>query len=148
AIFLALILTVLIRNYRLLPGLGERRRIWLVLWSHALAFVPAVAVTIAAAALQSAGLARNGSPGLLRLTLVANLLFVASPASIGYAIVKHRVLGFRVFVRLGIQYVLAQNVLRAAVVLPAALIAYAVVSNPNRTVGEIFGGSARLYLVM
>src|SRR5262245_1798182 len=148
AIFLALNFAVLVRNYRLLPGLGERRRIWLVLWSHALAFVPGVVVGVVGAALQSAGLARFGSPAMLRLTLLANLLFVASPASIGYAIVKHRVLGFRVFVRLGIQYVLAQNVLRAAMALPAALIVYAIVSNPNRTVGEIFGGSARVYVVM
>ena len=82
------------------------------------------------------------------MTLAVNLLFIASPVSVGYAIVKHRVLGFRVFVRLGIQYVLAQNVLRAAVALPAALIVYAVASNPNRTVGEIFAGSARLQVVV
>jgi tRNA A-37 threonylcarbamoyl transferase component Bud32 len=138
---LGLLLAVLVRNYRLLPGPGERRRIQLVLWSHAIAVLPAVGVSMLSAMLQS-------GPALLRLTLAVNLLFIASPASIGYAIVKHRVLGFKVFVRLGIQYALAQNVLRAAVALPAALIVYGVVSNPNRTVGEIFAGSARLYIVL
>jgi len=146
--FLALLLAVVVRNYRLLPGPGERRRIQLVLWSHAIAFLPAVGVSMLSAALQSLGVTAHGSPALLRLTLAVNILFIASPASIGYAIVKHRVLGFKVFVRIGIQYVLAQNVLRAAIALPAVLIAYAVVSNPNRTVGEIFAGSARLYIVV
>ena len=145
---LALLLAVLVRNYRLLPGQAERRRIRLVLWSHAIAFMPAVGVSIVSALLQSLGVVAHGSPGLLRLTLAVNLLFIASPASVGYAIVKHRVLGFKVSVRLGIQYVLAQNVLRAAVALPAVLIAYTIVSNPNRTVGDIFAGSARLYVAV
>ena len=145
---LALLLAVMVRNYRLLPGQGERRRIRLVFWSHALAFLTAVSVAVISAMLQSMGVIQRGSPALTRMTLAVNLLFIASPVSVGYAIVKHRVLGFRVFVRLGIQYVLAQNVLRAAVALPAALIVYAVASNPNRTVGEIFAGSARLQVVV
>jgi eukaryotic-like serine/threonine-protein kinase len=146
---LALMFAVLFRNYRLLSGQAERRRIQLVLWSHAFAFVPAVVVALAAAALQGIGVAAQGSPSLLRLTLAANVLFIASPVSFGYAIIKHRVLGFRVFVRLGIQYLLARNVLRAAVALPAALIIYTVVANPNRTVSEIiFSGSGRWQAVV
>lgn len=146
---LTLNFAVLVRNYRLLPGPGERRRIRLVLWSHALAFVPAVALAMVAAAMQGLGIAAHGSPSILRLTLAANVLFIASPVSFGYAIIKHRVLGFRVFVRLGIQYMLAQNVLRAAVALPAVIILYTVAANPNRTVSEIlFSGSASLQVAV
>jgi serine/threonine protein kinase len=139
----ALIGAVLARNYRLQPGPGERRRIRLVLWSHALAFVPAIGVSLISAMLQALSLLAADSPALLRWTLASNALFIASPASFGYAMVKHRVMGFRVFVRLGILYMLAQNVLRVAVALPAILIVYAAVSNPNRTVSEVlFTGSA------
>lgn len=146
---IALNFTLLVRNYRMLDRQGERRQIRLVLWGHALAFVPAIVLALAAAALQALGLAAHGSPSLLRLTLAANVLFIASPVSFGYAIIKHRVLGFRVFIRLGIQHMLAKNVLRAAVALPAVLIIYAVVANPNRTVSEIiFSGSGRLQAVV
>ena len=146
---IALNFALLVRNYHMLDGQGERRQIRLVLWSHAFAFVPAIVLALVAAALQGLGFAAHGSPSMLRLTLAANVLFIASPVSFGYAIIKHRVLGFGVFVRLGIQYMLAQNVLRAAVALPAVVIVYTVVANPNRTVAEIIlSGSGRLQAVV
>jgi hypothetical protein len=134
---MAVILAVLIRNYRMLSSQGERRRVQLVLWSNTLALVPMVLVAMASPVLQSLGLTSQQSPTLLTLILAANALLIVMPVSFGYAIVKHRVLGFRVFVRLGIQYILAQNVLRTAAVLPALFIAYGIVSNPDRTVGEV-----------
>ena len=146
---IALNFALLVRNYQMLDGQGERRQIRLVLWGHALAFVPAIVLALVAAALQSLGVAAHGSPSLLRLTLAANVLFIASPVSFGYAIIKHRVLGFRVFIRLGIQHMLARNVLRAAVALPALVIVYTVVANPNRTVAEIiFSGSGRVQAIV
>jgi eukaryotic-like serine/threonine-protein kinase len=146
---IALNFALLVRNYRMLDGQGERRQIRLVLWGHALAFVPAIVLALVAAALQGLGFAAHGSPSMLRLTLAANVLFIASPVSFGYAIVKHRVLGFRVFIRLGIQHMLARNVLRAAVALPALVIIYSVVANPNRTVSEIiFSGSGRVQAIV
>ncbi len=55
-------------------------------------------------------------------------------------------LGVPVVVRRGIQYLLARNFLRVVLALPVIGLVYTVISNPEKTVGELlFGGSAYLY---
>jgi serine/threonine protein kinase len=128
--------SVLVRNYRLMSSLGERRRVQIVLWSHTIVFGSMALVGLGAVAVQSAGLAAPDSPAVATWILAADALLIIIPVSFGYAIVKHRVLGVRVFIRLGIQYLLAQNVLRLAVALPALVVMYGVVSHPDRTIGQ------------
>ena len=140
------VLAVLVRNYRLLPGQGERRRIRLVFWSHALAFLPAVSVAIIAGdapepwggdAWQPGAAPADArrQPAVHRVTDLARLRHRQAPCA--------RVQGVRP-ARHPVQ-MLAQNVLRAGG--SAAGRAHRLrgrLANPNRTVGEIFAGSARL----
>jgi serine/threonine protein kinase len=127
---------VLVRNYRLMSSLGERRRVQIVLWSHTIVFGSMALVGAGAVIMQSAGWVALDSPAVVTWILAANVLLIIIPVSFGYAIVKHRVLGVRVFIRLGIQYLLAQNVLRVAVALPVIVVVYTIVSHPDRTIGQ------------
>jgi serine/threonine protein kinase len=127
---------LLVRNYRLLSSQGERRRVQIVLWSQAMVLVGMALIGAGIVVVQAIGVASRDSAAVANWILAANGFLVIMPVSFGYAIVKHRVLGIRVFIRLGIQYLLAQNVLRAAVALPALVVAYSVVSHPDRTIGE------------
>lgn len=140
---------VLWRNYRRLPEGSDRRRVKIVALGQSLALVPA-GVSAAAGAL--AVMAGAGPVVLGAVTLgkqAANALAIAAPVSFGYAIVAHHVLGFRMAVRLGIQYVLAQNALRTAVLLPLVWLTYTAVVHPDRAIGEIlFAGYGRFNLAV
>ena len=140
---------VLVRNYRQLQPGSDRRRVLLIFWGRVVALVPAL---LAAAAGAAASIAQAG-PGVLAIVdvakLTANGLAIVSPITFAYAIIRHRVLGFRLAIRVGIQYVLAQNALRTAVVLPLAWLVYTVIAYPDRTVGQIlFAGWAKLNLAI
>ena len=73
----------------------------------------------------------------LRLQTIAQLFLVVLPLTFTYAVLAHRVVGVEVVVRRGLRYILARNVLRAAVFLPLLVIVSRVLLNPNRTVAEI-----------
>lgn len=138
---------VLRRNYLWLPAGSDRRRISLIVWGQLVSLVPAL---VAAAAGAAATVASAG-PGVVAAVdlgkKVANALAIAAPISFGYAIVRHRVLGFRLALRVGIQYVLAKNALRTAMLLPIAWLAYTAIAHPDRTIAQIlFTGYARLNL--
>jgi eukaryotic-like serine/threonine-protein kinase len=77
-------------------------------------------------------------PARLYYENVALLLLAVAPLTLAYAVVKHRVFGIQVAVRLGFQHLLARNVLRAALLLPVGALAVSVLWNPNRTLAQIF----------
>jgi hypothetical protein len=140
---------VLRRNYRLLPEGSDRRRISLIVWGQLASLVPAL-VAAAAGAVVSVSGASAAVVAMVDLgKKLANAMAIAGPISFGYAIIKHRVLGFRLAVRVGIQYVLARNALRTALLLPVAWLVYTVVAHPDRTIGQIlFTGYAKLNLAV
>jgi eukaryotic-like serine/threonine-protein kinase len=138
----AAIFAVLFRNYRALPEGVDRRRLGLVIASQALAVVPACLQAGFAAGASVLGLGERLAGAIDLSAKAANAFAIVTPIALGYAVVKHRVLGVRVFVRLGVQYLLARNVLRAAVVLPLAWLAYTVAAHPERTLGQVFSSTA------
>lgn len=139
---------VAFRNYRVLPaGSSDRRRVRIIVAGQSLSLVSAVAAATLTAIAESVGIGTPFSAEDARKT--ANALAIAGPLSFGYAITRQRVLGFRMTVRLGIQYLLAQNALRTAVLVPLAWLTYTVVTRPEQTVGDLlFTGYARLNLVV
>ncbi len=127
---------VLWRNYRLLPPGDLQRRLRWVSIGIVVALLPIVIVTPMLMAT-----ATEATTERLTLTVhIVNLSVVLIPLCIGYAILKHRVLGIRVVVRRGIQYLLARNVLRVALAAPLLLIAVSVALNPDRSLAELVGG--------
>jgi len=59
------------------------------------------------------------------------------PIATGYAILKHRLFDIHVVLRRGLRYLVARNVLRFILALPALALVYALVNNANRTIGEV-----------
>ena len=133
------------RNYRRLPSGDLKRRLRWMSLGIAVSLLPLVVVTpmLFFSAL-------DGGPGQLARTVhIINVLIIISPLSVGYAIVTHRALGFRVVIRAGVRYLLAKNVLRAAIVVPIALLVIKVAANPAATVAELFlGGAGRTNLLL
>ncbi len=125
------------RNYQRLPSGDLKRRLRWMSLGIAVSLLPLVVV---APMLFLSAL--DGGPGQLARTVhVINVLIIISPLSVGYAIVTHRALGFRVVLRAGLRYLLAKNVLRAAIVVPIALLVFKIAANPTATVAELFLGT-------
>ena len=84
-----------------------------------------------------------------RLIEFINIFVIINPICIAYAIFKHRVLGIRVVLRAGLQYLLARNVLRVGLAVPALIIVATAVTHPGQTLAELaFGPIGKLDLVL
>lgn len=139
---------VLRRNYRLLAGMpDQRRRVkWVIAAAAAGIAMPALFVLIGALR-RTANLPPAGSYPIN--ILITNLAAAVIPLTLGYAVVKHRVLGISVVLRRGLQYLLAKQFLRLLLVLPLLVIMSNVATHPERTVAEVFIDSARYpYLLL
>ena len=121
-------LAVIPYKYRRLADEDQKRRVRWVVYGSIVGLAPNLWYLAPAFA--------KGRVGRLP-SLLIDVSPVTIPLSMAYAIVKHRVLDIKVVVRQGLQYLLARRALQAAVALPIAVLAYAVVVNRHRTVAEI-----------
>ena len=128
---LALALVASARNYRRLDSADSRRRIRWVLAGLTLALIPFIALTFGRA---TGGLSDATYHAYSALTFLAMLLI---PASLAMAVWKEQLFDIRVLVRRGLQYLFARAALRTLFALPIVLLAVSILSNPNRTVGEL-----------
>jgi hypothetical protein len=136
AIALLWVPVVLARNYRQLPDPLARRRVrWAVL-GIGLAVVPVAFGISAVAIFQSLGHQRAVDAAESFLDNFAALFLVLAPVALAYAIVKHRVLGIRVVIRKGLQYLLAKNVLRVILWLPLIAIAVDLALHPREPLAD------------
>jgi eukaryotic-like serine/threonine-protein kinase len=143
------IAAILAHKYRLLKDPDQRRRIKWTVYGTAAGALPGIVFFLSFVILSSlgAGYAPSNS-NFQNLLALSNISAGAIPVTFGYAILKHRVFDINVVVRRSLQYLLAKNVLRVILSLPVIALAYAVVSNPNKTVAEIlFHNSIYLYLM-
>jgi eukaryotic-like serine/threonine-protein kinase len=124
------------RNYKMVADADLKRRMRWVSVGVGVGMVPILVV----APLLMFGYASGNREQFATVVRIVNTITVVIPLCIAYAVVKHRVLGISVLLRAGLQYILARNVLRIALALPAALIAWAVISNPNATLSELATG--------
>lgn len=147
--FLISIAAILAHKYRLLKDPDQRRRIKWIVYGTAAGALPGVVFFLSFVILSSIGAGYlPSSSNFQNLLALSNISGGAIPITFGYAILKHRVFDINVVVRRSVQYLLAKNVLRAILSLPLLALAYAVVSNPNKTVAEIlFHNSIYLYLM-
>ena len=132
------ILVAGVRNYRFAPDADARRRVrWIVLGT-VVALGPDMLARFAKALGHE-----------LPIDLFTVVASAALPLSFAYAVVQHRVLDIDIVVRRGLQYLLAQNVLRVLTAIPAVALVVEIVLDPNRTVRQVFFDSwARLLLLV
>jgi signal transduction histidine kinase/CheY-like chemotaxis protein len=92
-----------------------------------------------------AGLGPNVAMALWRLRgtvtpelgAAANCFTILIPVTLAYVIVKHRLLGIRIAIRRGVQYLLARQALRFGTLLPASAVIIQIALNPYVTVGDL-----------
>lgn len=115
-------------SYIRAEGLEERRRArWIAVGSLA-GIVPYLVLRMA----YTLGVANADFAGPLGIVPAALI-----PVATGYAILKHRLFDIHVVLRRGIQYLVAKNVLRFILALPALALIYSLVAHANQTVGEL-----------
>ena len=135
------IVAVCWRNYACLTEPGLRRRMRWMFFGMGASIFPVI--LLAPFFLLSAAATRQG------LIEFINIFAIVSPLCVAYAIFKHRVLGIRVVLRAGLQYLLARNVLRVGLAVPALIIIATAVTHPGQTLAELaFGPIGKLDLVL
>ncbi|MGH9944466.1 MAG: protein kinase domain-containing protein, partial [Pyrinomonadaceae bacterium] len=144
-----LIFAVVVRNYRAVSEPGERRRLKLVTCAAlAYALPPLVNMTFARYFERFGPPPASLEPLYHAVVWAGRATTLLFPVVVAYAIVKHRVFDLNFVVRRGLQYLLARNALRVVLALPVAGLAWSVLSDPERTLGEIiFRSSVYFYLL-
>ena len=132
----------LARNYRILPEGNDRRRIRLVVWGIAAAVAPGFLTSLVAGIAVTFGVHGGARAALRTATLAANAFTLIAPITFVYAMLKHRVLGVSVVVRLGLQHMLATSSLRALVLVPLAWLALQLVAHRDRPLGQLLVSGA------
>jgi hypothetical protein len=125
-------LVVTMRNYHRLRDRDSRRRIRWIVVGVSIALIPFVGLTCAFYLVEWI------RPQTYWLYYPLSFLtMLCIPASIAAAVWKEQLFDIRVLVRRGIQYLFAKVALRALLALPIALLAFSIISNPNRTIAQI-----------
>lgn len=122
-------------NYRRLTDEEQRGRVRLVAACSAVALLPQLwwaGVGIANILL--------GPTGISQQSLVVCAFTVLIPISVAYAVLKHRVLGLRVVVRRGVQYLLARSALQAMIAIPISVLAVTAIIQRHRTLTDLVTG--------
>jgi GAF domain-containing protein len=138
-VIFASIPAAIIHNARSEESPDQRRRMKWALFGATVGFTPAL-VLFTVRFVDEVLLPHRGvlPPDARRAAENVVFLFLAvAPVTLAYAMARHRVFGVRIVVRRGLQHLLARNVLRAALIAPAAVLAASVLLNPHRTVAEI-----------
>jgi hypothetical protein len=145
------IVTALVRNYRLLSGADELRRIRWVVAGITVSVTPQLFLYGGGAAHAMTGygfaIASHGFPMAEEITTAIAAL--GSSVTLAFAVLRHRILDLHLAVRRSIQYLLARRVLQATLALPIVIIAIRILLNPSLTVRDLaFGGYSYFALML
>lgn len=130
----AAMLAVVFRNYRLISDEVDRRRMRFGAAGAIPPLVFALINGVLGTVTHFTGLAVDSQ----KLRYIGTVLVILAPLTLAYAVLKHRLMGIRLVIRRGVQYLLAKNVLRVILLLPLILIAWELVTHPNRTLSDLF----------
>ncbi|MGA7414427.1 MAG: protein kinase [Bryobacteraceae bacterium] len=140
---------VLFRNYRLLVDRDSRRRIRWAASSFALISVSILCLRLLELAFSATGYRALAVAATIADT-VATLSVTLMVVVLAYTLVKHPILGIRLVVRRGLQYLLAKNVLRLILLAPALIVLVQILRWPDRSLADLLfrSGRAFYFLVM
>lgn len=135
----AAMLAVVIVNYRALPEEGDRRRVRFAALGAAPSLVMLLLLGLSRGAAELLGYRTVADTSTYRFFAGLSAALVAlAPLTMAYAILKHRLMGVRLAMRRGVQYLLAKNVLQLLLFSPVLAIVWEMAAHPQRSLLEIF----------
>ena len=138
---------VIVRNQVVAIDAGQRRRLRWVMWGSLLGTLPMLLIFVWSVVAEVVFGQVIPLEQWVQAQGVAAMFLVLLPATFAYAVVRHHVIGVDVVLRRSVQYLLAKNVLRVAVILPIVLLVAGTLANPNQTVAGLLLGRP-WYLVL
>ena len=134
---------VLWHGYRRARDRDHQRRIRWVVFGTLAGLTPTVIYSLGSLILETTGQRElRASPVWVLSGHAASVSMLAAPATLVYAVMKHRLLDIRVAIRLSLQYMLARRVLQAVLLLPALALVWPVLRRPDRPLAELFPPTA------
>src|SRR5260370_1692010 len=122
----------------MLPDADARRRMRWAAAGLAAAVGPLALAALARLLLSAAGRGDLVNSEYFQSTERISMALVGVTAiTLAYAIVKHRILGIRVVIRRGMQYLLAKNVLRVILFSPFIVLAVQLMRHPELCIGDV-----------
>jgi eukaryotic-like serine/threonine-protein kinase len=139
---------VLIRNYRALSDRDSRVRMRWAGLGLALSIFPYAALSVVRIVAAISGKRGTSTADIIPgFALISMLMVGAAPIAIAYSILKHRIMGIRVAVRRGVQYLLARNALRVIILLPVLSIMWQVIAHRDMSITEVMLRGSKLFNV-
>ena len=139
-------IVAVIVNYSRLKDINERRRCRIVVAGIALTWIIGIPFLIAFTVNPNHPVARIFANSVLGPPLM--MLMLASPASMTYAVLRHRVFDVRVVIRHGLQYAVARQALLALVPLVAVVLVADLMTHRQQTVGQMLSQRGWIYIVL
>jgi len=129
---------LIVRNNVRIQDVNQRRRLRWVVCGTLIGIFPSILFFAASFAFSIFQLKSGLTIQCLDfLMLTSDLFLMLVPLSIGFAIIKHRMFDIHVVVRQGLRYLLAKNVLRILLYLPAVIIIYTIVKNRDQNITQL-----------
>lgn len=144
-----LLISIIIRNYKTVIDLDQRRRIKWVAYASIIGLVPLL-ITHSITVLLSPATHKYiiSTYSYFLFARFGELCITILPLSFVYVIIKHQVFDINVVVRRGLQYLLARNFLRLVLALEILGVIAIILFNPNLTIRELFSPkSTYLYII-
>ena len=139
---------ILLRNYVRLSDPVARRRLRWVAVGIILAVLPIALEALVLTILASMHLSSVAGKTQAILDPTESVLTALVPITLTYAILKYKVLGIRVAIRKGLQYLLARNVLRIILYLPLIAIVVDLVLHPQEPLQDFLFHKTRWFYLL
>jgi len=134
---LSAMIAVCIRNYRSCAATTDRVRLRLIFFGAVIGVAPTALLAILVTLCGILGLRwRMTESDLDALASITVLFTILIPIAIGYAVMRHRVLGISLVMRRGFHYLLARRLLQLAHFVPMLILAWRATTGPQQPVGR------------
>ena len=142
-VYIVAMFVVLVRNYRELTDLNERRRVRVLALGSLVASLGGVPVFVSYWFGSRSDVDRSflASP----FATFGTFLFLLLPLSFVYAILRHRLFDVRLMIRQGLRYAVARRALLALVPLLIAAFSIDLLAHGNERVGDVLLGRLWIY---
>jgi hypothetical protein len=134
---LPLICVLVVWNYKRISDPQHRYRIrWITIGAFA-GITPTILYFVLQSLSRIEGQTWITHSSLTSIFPYTNMCLTILPLALGYAVIKHRLFGINVVVRLGFQYLLAKKVLQLLIYLPPVILAGIILANRDRRILDV-----------